>query len=360
MNFEEYKESLRDREARQLLLDKKGRPFHVLLSQQWNKKSIEKLCKTATSIRRLDRHEKGKSFLRSILSGHRIMNLFSQPSTRTAESFIAAAEKLGASARLVTNLQTSSFAKGETVEDSVRTLSSFFDAIVIRHHDTNFATRAAWSLYNSKREIPVISAGCGKSQHVTQSLLDMYTLQYSFSERGGIDNKTIAIVGDISRNRTARSLAYLLTKFENMQIIFVSPNQYRPNEDLVQYLNYHDLNYSLYKSIESMLKDHGKNLDAIYMTRSQNEWNEEGMSKNIGSNDEFILHYEYRNFIKENCIIMHPLPRVNELPCEWDKHENTVIWRQVRNGFWVRAAIFSTIFGADDEITNRAQRLCLL
>ena len=134
--------ALDESEKRRALLMRDGRPFHVLLSQQFSRPQIESLCDTATAIRRLDRHVDGRDFLRGVLRGYRIMNLFAQPSTRTAESFVAAADKLGASSRLVSDLRTSSFAKGETVEDSVRTLSSFFDAIVTRHQDDDFATRA--------------------------------------------------------------------------------------------------------------------------------------------------------------------------------------------------------------------------
>jgi hypothetical protein len=143
-SYEEFRAALDDQERRRALLFRDGRPFFVLISQQFRRSDLEQLSDTATAIRRLDRHRDGRDFLRSVLRGYRIMNLFARPSTRTAESFIAAADKLGASSRLVADLRTSSFAKGETVEDSVRTLSSFFDAIVTRHPDEDFALRASW------------------------------------------------------------------------------------------------------------------------------------------------------------------------------------------------------------------------
>ena len=231
-DFEAFRDGLRERDSRSELLTRDGRPFYVLISQQFSGEQIETLCDTATAIRRLDRHREGRDFLRSVLTGHRIMHLFAQPSTRTAQSFMAGADKLGAISKLVTDLSTSSFAKGESVEDSVRTLSSFFDAIVVRHSDDEFATRAAWALSRSGRPIPVISAGSGKNQHVTQSLLDLYTLRYSFADRGGVHGKSVLIIGDIARNRAARSLAYLLTKFSNPRLFFACPPQYAPDADL--------------------------------------------------------------------------------------------------------------------------------
>jgi len=363
VTYEEFKAGLADRAKRRALLTRNGRHFFVLISQQFSPADLEELCDTATAIRRLDRHLDGRDFLRSTLRGVRIMNLFAQPSTRTAESFIAAADKLGASTRLVSDLRTSSFAKGESVEDSVRTLSSFFDAIVTRHPDDEFGTRASWALSRAQRVIPVISAGSGRSQHVTQSLLDIYTLRYSFAARGGIEGKTVVIIGDIARNRAARSLAYLLTKFKQPRIHFVSPKAFGPDNDLLQYVRAHGIAVDVHPSLGPMLEAQGKQVDAIYITRSQQEWDPGGLPTDptdLGTKQEFILHPEYMEYVRPDCVIMHPLPRVNELPDAWEDHPGFVVWRQVRNGMWIRAAVFATVFGADAEIRNRARRLELL
>lgn len=361
--FEEFQAGLADRARRRELLTRHGRHFFVLISQQFNQEELEHLCDTATAIRRLDRHLDGRDFLRSTLRGVRIMNLFAQPSTRTAESFMAAADKLGASSRLVSDLQTSSFAKGESVEDSVRTLSSFFDCIVTRHPDDEFGIRAAWALSQIRRRIPVISAGSGRSQHVTQSLLDIYTLRYSFAERGGIHGKTVLIIGDIGRNRAARSLAYLLTKYERPRVHFVSPQAFGPDDDLLAYIRGHGIDVDVHSSLGPMLERYGKQMDAIYVTRSQQEWDPGGPPRDpsaLGTSDEMILKLEYRDYLRPDCVIMHPLPRVNELPDGWEEHPGFVVWRQVRNGMWIRAAVFATVFGADREIRARAMRFGLL
>ncbi|MFT6821814.1 MAG: aspartate carbamoyltransferase catalytic subunit, partial [Myxococcota bacterium] len=192
-SFEAFCEDLETEPGRQARLDKGGQPFHVLRSQQFSRPVIERLCQTATAIRRLDRNVTGRAFLRGILPGHRVLCLFAQPSTRTAESFVAASEKLGATARVINDLRLSSFAKGETVEDAVRVLSSFYDTLVTRHGDDAFAERAAWALSASGRPIPVVSGGSGTTQHPTQALLDVYTLQRTLERRGGIDGKRILL-----------------------------------------------------------------------------------------------------------------------------------------------------------------------
>lgn len=365
LTFEEFRDSLASRSRRAKVLKRDGRHFFVLISQQFSKEELGNLCDTATAIRRLDRHVDGRDYLRNLLRGARIMNLFAQPSTRTAESFVAAADKLGATSRLVSDIRTSSFSKGESVEDSVRTLSSFFDAIVARHPDDDFGARASWALSKTKRTIPVISAGSGKSQHVTQSLLDFYTLRYSLAERGGVDGKTVMIVGDIARNRAARSLAYLLTKFDKPKIHFVSPEAHAPDDELLAYIRGHEIEVQVHNAIEPVLREHGESIDAMYMTRLQQEWDkgsaagQPDANKKLGAPDEFILHHEYRKHIRPDCVLMHPLPRVNELPDEWEDHPGFVVWRQVRNGMWIRAAVFATVFGADAEIRDRSIRLGL-
>ncbi len=363
LSFDEFVAALDDSERRRSVLFREERPYFVLLSQQFNRADLESLCDTATAIRRLDRHRDGREFLRGMLRGVRIMNLFAQPSTRTAESFMAAADILGASARLVSDLRTSSFSKGETIDDSVRTLSSFFDTIVARHPDDDFAMRASWALGRSGRPIPVVSAGSGKSQHVTQSLLDIYTLRHSFAERGGIEGKRILVVGDIARNRAARSLAYLLTRFDVPRIDFVSHRDFPPDDGLVKYIERHGIEVHVHENLEATLDKIGKHIDALYMTRLQQEWDSGTGQPAVGKKGteaSYVLEPRFRGSLRNDCVIMHPLPRINELPEAWDDHPGFVVWRQVRNGMWIRAALFAAIHGVDVEIKARATRLGIL
>ncbi len=344
-------------------LRSEGRVFHVLVSQQFRREELADLFATASAIRALDRHRDGRDFLRGQLHGHRFMHLFAQPSTRTAESFMAAADKLGASVRLVSDLATSSFSKGESVEDSVRTLASFFDAIICRHPDDDFALRAAWSLSQSHRPIPVVSAGSGKSQHPTQALLDAYTLGHAFAQHGGVAGKRVAIVGDIARNRAARSLASLLAVLGVRQIDFICLAQHAPDTSLTDTLTHHGVATTQYAALADFLKSEGSSVDALYMTRLQQEWDAGGVrpdtSKSLGTHEDFVLHPELRAYVPDSCRILHPLPRVNELPEDWDTHPGFLVWKQVRNGMWIRAALFATIFRADEEIRARARRLKL-
>lgn len=365
LSYDEFRTAVEDRQRRRHLLFRDGRPYFVLMSQQFSRADLEALSDTATAIRRLDRHRDGVDFLRRILHGHRVMNLFAQPSTRTAESFIAAADKLGASTRLVSDMRTSSFAKGETVDDSVRTLSSFFDTIVVRHPDDDFATRASWALARSGRPIPVVSAGSGRSQHVTQSLLDVYTLRYSFQDRGGIDGKRVVLVGDVGRNRAARSLAYMLTKFDVDRLDIVCQKDHLPQDGLLEYVARHGIDVRVHERLGPALDKLGKDIDALYMTRLQQEWDAGSggtpdAKKEKGTSDDFVLHPEYAKYLRDDCVIMHPLPRINELPEAWESHPGFVVWRQVRNGMWMRSALLASIHGAADEIQARARRLALM
>ncbi|MFZ2620786.1 MAG: hypothetical protein WAX89_07940 [Alphaproteobacteria bacterium] len=369
---------------RQVLFHPDGRLRHLLFSQQLSRSHLEHLFRLATAIRRLNKTRAGQDALKDTLRHQAVLNLFVQPSSRTVESFAAAEDVLGMSVRVQQDISTSSFAKGETVEDAVRTLSSYFDALVIRHEDDAFVLRAAYALYHSNREIPVVSGGSGSSQHVTQAILDIYTLLYSFAGQGGIDGKTVMLVADIARNRAARSLIYLLTKFTGVRIILVSPETSPPHRpaawrepevhavyheqarlyhkgqadtaDLLAYLQRHNMAVFVESNIQDALKVHGAEIDALYMTRNQSEYAGQGWQKL----DDYQLKWAYRTLLKPDCVIMHPLPRNAELPDQWvdeTQWPRSVVWRQVRNGMWIRAAIFAELFGKSGHIFNAAGKL---
>jgi aspartate carbamoyltransferase catalytic subunit len=356
--YDAFRAAVEDDSARRPLLFREGRPRYVLFAQQFDRPELEALCATATAIRRMDRHRDGMPFLRSILMGKRVLNLFAQPSTRTNESFVAAAEKLGATVRVVADLRTSSFVKGESVEDAVRTLSSFYDTLVTRHPDDDFAIRAAWALDRSRRPIPVISAGSGRSEHPTQALLDVYTLRYSFAPRGGIDGKRILMVSDLGRNRAARSLALLLTRYAVTRLDVACFPGHGPDDAFVASLAAAGVQLVLHPSVTAALEAVGPELDAVYVTRLQQEWDAPGAA--LGTGDDFVLRWDLRHHLRPDCVILHPLPRVNELPDAWDDHPGFVVWRQVRNGMWMRAALLAHVHGADSEILARGRRLGLV
>ncbi len=325
-----------------------GRPYHVLIAQQFERESLDQLCHLATRIRRIAKSKQGMEFLASLLNHKRAMLDFSQPSSRTFLSFYAACQILGLKVAEVRDPTTSSEMKGESREDSVRTFSSYFDMIVMRTPLQGFAEKMAWLLSNTERPVPIINAGSGKDQHPTQALLDIYTLQRSFEKSGGIEGKTVVFVGDLARGRTVRSLSYLLTKYPNVTQYFVAPESLQIGSDVLAQLDECRVSYHVTSDFESVLPL----ADAIYMTRIQDEWDTEpGESRRIDIT-KYYFKAEHLNRIKISTIIMHPLPRRQEIDVAVDHDPRAMYWRQMRNGMWIRTALIATIFGRDGEISD--------
>jgi len=323
-----------------------GRPFHCLLAQQFNREMLDALGQLATCIRRIAKSKAGMEFLGGILDHKRAMLYFSQPSSRTFLSFYAACQILGMKPAEVRDTRTSSEMKGESLEDTVRTFSSYFDIIIMRTPQQGFAEKMAWLLSNTERPIPIINAGSGRDQHPTQALLDIYTLQRSFERLGGIDGKTVVFVGDLARGRTVRSLAYLLTNYDHVRQVFVAPPQLQIGRDILEQLNEAGVSYELSDDFESAIRK----ADAIYMTRIQDEWDTEpGESSRIDV-ERFAFRKHHLQVIKPHAVIMHPLPRRQEIEPAVDNDPRAVYWRQVRNGMWIRVALMATIFNVADVI----------
>jgi aspartate carbamoyltransferase catalytic subunit len=322
-----------------------GKIFHVIMSQQFDRPFLDEICALTTKIRGISKGNKGVAFLQSLLQGKRAMLYFVQPSTRTFLSFMAACQILGIQCSEVRDTATSSEMKGESQEDTVRTFSSYVDLIVMRHPQAGFAERIAFLLNQTSRPVPVINAGSGKDQHPTQALLDIYTLHRSFENYGGIDGKRIAFVGDLRRGRTVRSLVYLLRNYEGVKLSFVSPKELQMGDDLKEYLREQKVHFEETDNLEEVVPT----VDAVYMTRIQDEYDEAGESKRI---DYSAYHFKkaYLKILPPNAIIMHPLPRREEIPVEIDDDKRAMYWRQVRNGMWVRVTLIAQIFRRDKEI----------
>jgi aspartate carbamoyltransferase catalytic subunit len=328
------------------LFASEGRPFHVLLAQQFDRSQLESLGRTATRIRRLAKRKEGVLFLRGLLAHKRAMLYFTQPSTRTFLSFLAAAEILGMSTGEVRDRSTSSELKGESPEDSVRTFSSYFDLIVMRSEIGGLAERMAWVLSNSDRPVPIVNAGSGKDQHPTQALLDIYTLQRSFEEQGGIDGKRVVFVGDLRRGRTVRSLALLLRNYRDVELCFVAPEALQVAPEIREQLQQDGVRFELSDDLTPLLPG----ADAVYMTRVQDEWDrEEGESGKLDL-ERYVLGADALKLMKRSAIVMHPLPRRNEIPVEVDRDPRAMYWRQMRNGMWIRTALIATMFGCEREV----------
>jgi aspartate carbamoyltransferase catalytic subunit len=321
-----------------------GRVHHALVAQQFSREKLESLGDLATKIRMIAKSEEGMTFLMQLLAHRRAMLYFTQPSTRTFLSFRSACQILGMRSGDVRDASTSSEFKGESQEDSVRTFSSYFDLIIMRTKKQGLAERMAWALSHSERPVPIINAGSGKDQHPTQALLDIYTLQRSFQNRGGIDGKTVVFVGDLARGRTVRSLAMLLTKYSGVKMLFVAPEQLQVGEDVQELLNESGNEYELSGDFDGAVPQ----ADAIYMTRIQDEWDDDESNKIDISSFSFTV--DHLKSLKQDGILMHPLPRRGEIAKEVDHDPRAMYWRQMRNGMWIRSALIANIFGRDQDI----------
>jgi len=327
-------------------LNHNRRPFHVLMAQQFDREMLDEMGSLATRIRRIAKSKAGMGFLGSLLNHKRAMLYFTQPSSRTFLSFYAACQILGLTTGEVRDASTSSEMKGESREDSVRTFSSYFDLLIMRTQIEGFVERMSWLLTNTERPVPIVNAGSARDQHPTQALLDVYTLQRSFERTGGIDGKRIAFVGDLARGRTVRSLAYLLTNYGNVKQYFVAPHQLQVTQDILDQLDSAGVEYEIASDFESIIPE----VDAIYMTRIQDEWDKTpGESRAIDVSD-FYFTADHLKLLRHSAVIMHPLPRREEIAVEVDSDPRAVYWRQVRNGMWIRAALIATLFRLDDEI----------
>ena len=345
-NFEAL--SLDDKKAYLQRGDGDTMPYHTLFAQQFDRGLLERLCALSNRIRFINKSKEGALYLKSVLAHKRAMLYFSQPSSRTFLSHLAACQLLGITTGSVRDAATSSEFKGESREDSIRTFSSYFDMIIMRSPEQGLAEKMAWELSNSSRPVPILNAGSGKDQHPTQALLDIYTLVRSFEEKGGLDGRTVVFCGDLLRGRTVRSLSYLLTNFKDVKQIFVAPPALRVPDDVVASLAAKGVTYEITEDLKAAVKV----ADAVYMTRIQDEWDEsKGESARIDTS-RFKFGAEELALLGPDGAIMHPLPRRDEIATCCDRDPRAMYWRQMRNGMWIRAALIASTFGLEKEIMN--------
>jgi aspartate carbamoyltransferase catalytic subunit len=320
---------------------------HVLRSNQFDLDQLNYLFSLADRIRLFNATKSGLIYLNSLLPHLRAMLFFSQPSTRTFLSFESACHILGMRTSEIRDPSTSSEKKGETIEDSLRTFSSYVDLIIMRTPTPGLCERIANLLDNTPRSVPIINAGSGPDEHPTQALLDLYTLNRCFKDRGGIDGKTICMVGDLKRARTIRSLSFLLAHYKNIKIIFCSPEEFRIEDDLRQYLH-NKLNVSFIETTDFL--ESIRQADAIYMQRIQDEYDTAGQnSKNVDIT-KYSLRFEHLALLNNDCKILHAMPRRQELDPLIDQDPRAEYWSQQRNGMWIRCALIASLLGVDKQI----------
>jgi aspartate carbamoyltransferase catalytic subunit len=316
------------------------RIYDVIYAQQFDRNFLDYLCNLADMIRLLAKTKVGQSKLRHLLPHKRAMLYFVQPSTRTFLSFQNACHILGLTISEIRGTSTSSEVKGESPEDTIRTFASYVDLIISRHPEAGFAEKTAWVLNQTEHPVPVLNGGSGPDQHPTQALLDIYTLEREFRTIGGLDGKKIAMVGDLKRGRTVRSLSYLMKNYQDVELIYVAPEVFRMKDDITEFLRKHQIPFHETDDFESIMPE----VDAIYMTRIQNEY-AEGPVSEAESFPEFHLKEKHLSMIQTHCAILHPLPRRYEIEIVIDKDPRAAYWRQERCGMWIRAALIAYIFG---------------
>lgn len=358
---------------------------HVIFSKQFDKELLEHLGNVATMIRDIASTKQGYKFLTGLLFHKRAMLYFTQASTRTFLSFMAALQILGISWSDIRDPSVSSEYKGESPLDSMRMFSSYCDIIIMRSKIPDFAECCAYLMNDldefNQRNVPIINGGAGADEHPTQALLDIYTIQREFAFvskkdsskwtlfdelrkkypglKRGLDGKIYGFCGDIGRGRTVRSLTNLLSQYEDMTFYFVSPDH--PKLKLPANFKNELLDQGVNVKESDDLNEVIDKVDMLYMTRIQHEHDsaeDREFFKNIDY-DRYYLSKEKVERMKDYAAILHPFPRdtrAKEIPAEIDNDPRAKYFAQARNGIWIRAALISHLFDADGKISSHYQK----
>ncbi len=266
-----------------------------------------------------------------MLQGKILTNLFYEPSTRTSSSFIAAMLRLGGQVIPINNVQYSSVTKGESLPDTIRTLECYSDVIVLRHPEVGAAATAAH--YAQK---PIINAGDGVGEHPTQALLDLFTI---LNELDRVDGLRIAMVGDLKYGRTVHSLTKLLVNYD-VEFVLVSPDTLKMPEDVLDVVRSAGHRFYITNDIREVIS----NVDVLYMTRVQKERFTD-MAAYDQVKDQYMIDEELMRHAQERMVLMHPLPRVNEISYTVDDDPRSAYFRQMRNGMFIRMALLASVLG---------------
>ncbi|MEG1257062.1 aspartate carbamoyltransferase [Clostridium sp.] len=273
-----------------------------------------------------------KKFMHSC-DGNLLATLFYEPSTRTRFSFEAAMQRLGGSVIGFSEPNASAVAKGESIADTIRTVSCYADIAVMRHPKEGAPQVAA-----QYSDIPVVNAGDGGHQHPTQTLTDLLTIR---TTKGRLNNLTVGCCGDLKFGRTVHSLIKALTRYENNKFVLISPEELEiPEYIKKEVLKKRNIEFKQVRTMEEAMEE----IDILYMTRVQRErfFNEDDYIK---LKDTYILDNEKMKLAKEDMIVLHPLPRVNEIAYEVDNDSRAIYFKQAKYGMYVRMALILKLLG---------------
>ena len=298
----------------------------ILQAGQFSREDLAWIFSKAKDMRAL---AKGRT---DLLADKMLTALFYEPSSRTFGSFVSAMQKLGGGVIPLQGMTYSSVAKGETLEDTVRTFECYSDVIVIRHPEVGSAKKAA-----KVAAIPIINAGDGVGEHPTQALLDTFTILNKFQEVNGLK---VALVGDLLNGRTVHSLSKLLVKMGKAEFFFVSPKILQMPQEIKEHIN----GYTKISETEK-LEEIIHKVDVVYVTRIQKE-----RFSDLASYEKVKNYYVVTKALlkkaKKDMILMHPLPRVGEISEEVDQDPRAVyLQEQMRNGLYIRMALLAAVLG---------------
>ena len=307
---------------------KSGDVRHLMNPLDFTVDELDRLFDLAGDI------EKNPAKYSKVCEGKKLATCFYEPSTRTRLSFEAAMLNLGGEVLGFSEASSSSASKGESVSDTIRVISCYADICAMRHPKEGAAYVAA-----SKSLIPVINAGDGGHQHPTQTLTDLLTIR---SLRGSLSGYTIGLCGDLKFGRTVHSLINALTRYDDVKFIFISPEELRVPDYITEMLADKGIAYEEVISLEDVMD----RLDILYMTRVQRErfFNEEDY---VRLKDFYILTKSKMVKAKKNMLILHPLPRVNEISVEIDDDPRAAYFKQAQYGVYVRMALILTLLGIE-------------
>ena len=316
---------------------------HILSIDQFDRSDIEKLFSVADKLEPYASKEK----ITRVLEGAILGNMFFEPSTRTRISFGASFNLLGGNVREITEVESSSLAKGESLADTAQVLSGYSDIIVMRHPEVNSVKKFA-----EASRVPVINAGDGSNEHPSQALLDLYTIQKELSQNNkSIDGLRIALVGDLKFGRAVHSLCKILSLYNDVKMNLISPEELKLPIELVESISAKGVTITETENLEDGISE----VDIIYVTRVQEE-----RFKNKQDADKYrgllsLNQSIYTANCEPNTVIMHPLPRdsrsdANELDSDLYENPNLAIFRQAVNGIVIRMAIFTLVLDIEEKI----------